>query len=145
MKMIDSNNLDFRSNFNSVIKYMAKKEDKFLSRFGLTHFHAMYIRNLYICDGMTMTELTENIGVDKANTTRVIKDLIDKQVVTKSEGERKFKLSLTELGKKIASEFKANIDKFMQKVYSNFTMEEKEQIRHLMNKLMLGVKSAMEE
>ncbi len=141
----EQTSLDFRTTVLSIMKHLRKKEDELLLQYGLTHFHAMYIRNLFIHGQLTMSELTRIIGVDKANTTRVVHDLIDREIVAKLDGERKFKLELTALGRQVAHDFKANLDKFMEKVYIDFSPEEKEQMQNLMNKLMLGVKKAMEE
>ncbi len=92
-----------------------------------------------------MNELTTAIGVDKANTTRVIRDLLDKELVLKSNEERKFTIKLSHLGRKIATDFKKNHDRFMEQVYVDFTNEEREQMQKLINKLLLGVQNAISE
>lgn len=128
-----------------VIKKLRKKQDELLLPYGLSNFHAVYIANLYRYKEMTMADLTELAGVDKANTTRVIKDLLDKNIVEKQGGERKFVLKLTQNGKKIAKKFNDKIEKFMNMVFSDFADSEKNELCRLLNKLFNGLKGAVEE
>ena len=76
MSCKDLFNLDFGKTITGVIKKLSKKEDELMSVYGLTHFHARYIMNIHRFESITMTDLTELAGVDKANTTRVVKDLL---------------------------------------------------------------------
>ena len=128
-----------------VVKKLRKKQDDLLSPYGLTNFHAVYIVNLNKYQEMTMSDLTAVAGTDKANTTRVVKDLLSKNIVEKHGGERKFILKLTENGKQIAKTFKDKIEKFMQKVFVDFTESERMELCKLLDKLLNGMKSALEE
>ena len=69
MSEIDYLNLEFSKALVDVVKKMRKKMDEVLKKFGLTHFHALYVLELFKSGELTMGELTENIGVDKANTS----------------------------------------------------------------------------
>ncbi len=124
----------------NVSKLVHKVEDEFLRKFSLTHFHARYIANLFRFKRQKMCELTSTIGVDKANTTRAVRDLMDKGLVEKiGDSERKFDLQLSEKGRKIAKEFKFNLDNHMKESFKNFTDNEKQTLFSLMNKLCKGV------
>ncbi len=121
------------------IKYM---QTDMLSKYDLTHFHARYIIQLYYHNEMTMTELTNNIGVDKANTTRVIRDLLRKGLVERaSEGIRNYSLKLSVKGREVAEYFKQKMTNFKNKLLNNFSQEEKTTFFALLNKLLLGVKN----
>ena len=137
------NNLDLNKTISGVVKKLCKKEDEVLSPYGLTHFHARYIENVYRFNSVTMADLTELSGTDKANTTRVVKDLLNQNIVTKSGGERKFNLNLTEKGKQIAQYFKQQKEKFMKIVFKDFSHEEIKSLKLLLEKLFLGVTNAL--
>ena len=145
MKNNEFISLDLMKVICGVIKKLRKKQDDLLSPYGLTNFHSNYILNLDRYKNLTMADLTELSGVDKANTTRVVKDLLDKQIVEKQGGERKFILKLTQFGKQIAKKFKQSIQNFMEKVFVAFNNEERNHLCVLLDKLFNGVKIAVEE
>lgn len=141
MSEIDFLNLEFSKAIVDVVKKMRKKMDEFLKKYGLTHFHALYVLELFKFGTLTMGELTDNIGVDKANTSRVVKDLIDKGYAEKiGEADRKFSLKLTRSGKKMAQDFKTRIDNLMEGVLAGFSDRDKDNLRRTMKKLIAGLK-----
>ena len=90
-----------------------------------------------------MTDLTNHIGVDKANTTRAVKDLMNKGYIEKvGTSERKYNIKLSEKGSSVAIIFKERIDKMMKDSFKYFTDEEKKTFFELLNKLSKGVKDA---
>jgi len=135
--------LNLNKTITDVIKKLSKKEDEMLSPYNLTHSHARYLENVYRFGTVTMADLTELSGTDKANTTRVVKELLSKDIVVKSGGERKFYLTLTEKGKQIAEHFKQQKEKFMKKVFENFNKEEMQNLKLLLEKLFIGTTSAL--
>lgn len=137
------NDLDLNKTISGVIKKLCKKEDEMLAPFGLTHFHARYIENVYRFNSITMADLTELSGTDKANTTRVVKDLLNQDIVLKSGGERKFCLTLTQKGKEIAENFKQAKEKFMKRVFKDFNKQEIENLKTLLEKLFVGTTCAL--
>ena len=144
MSCKDYFNLDMGKTFTGLIKKICKKEDELMSNYGLTHFHSRYIMNIYKFKSLTMADLTDLVGVDKANTTRVVKDLLSHEIVIKTGGERKFSLSLTDKGKKIAKFFKSKIDNFLKQVFKDFTEHEIENLRLLLDKLFIGMENSLE-
>lgn len=136
--------VDVGKTISGVVKRLSKKEDEIMEKYNLSHFHSRYIANIYKHNSVTMSDLTEMAGVDKANTTRVVKDLLSKDIVEKNGGIRKFQLSLTEKGKEIAKLFKREIESFMKKVFANFKDSEINTLFELLEKLCLGAKSALE-
>ncbi len=140
MSEIDYLNLEFSKALVDVVKKMRKKMDEVLKKFGLTHFHALYVLELFKSGELTMGELTENIGVDKANTSRVIKDLLEKGYAEKvGEADRKFAIKLSRLGKKMAQDFKNRIDNLMESALSQFSEREKNNLHKTLKKLIDGL------
>ena len=143
MKLKVYYDINLNKTITDVIKQLSKKEDEMLAPFSLTHSHAKYIENVYRFKTVTMADLTELAGTDKANTTRVVKDLLNQDIVTKSGGERKFNLNLTEKGKKIAEHFKTQKEAFMKQVFKDFSKDEIETLKMLLEKLFIGTTSAL--
>lgn len=143
MKCKVYHDINLSKTITDVIKKLSKKEDEMLSPFSLTHSHAKYLENVYRFESVTMADLTELSGTDKANTTRVIKELLNKDIVIKSGGERKFNITLTEKGKQIAEHFKQQKEKFMENVFKDFSKEELQNLKELLQKLFLGTTSAL--
>ena len=133
-------NYDLGRLIQSFDKRMRKVQDDMLSKYQLTHFHAWYLANLHRYGEMNMTDLTNKIGVDKANTTRAVKDLMSKGYIEKvGNSERKYNIKLTDKGSIIAQTFKDYIDKKMKNSFKYFTEEEKKIFFELLNKLFMGV------
>ena len=107
--------LEFTKTASNALKICKKKEDEILQPFSLSSFHAKYIKLLHKFKIMTMNDLTECIGVDKANTTRAIKDLLEQKIVEKQGGIRKFQLILTKKGLEIAEKFVVSFEKFFKR------------------------------
>ncbi|MBQ9795818.1 MAG: MarR family transcriptional regulator [Clostridia bacterium] len=131
--------IDFIKTTSNALKTFKKKEDEILLPFSLSSFHAKYIKLLHKFKEMTMNKLTELIGVDKANTTRAVKELLDQQIVEKQGGIRKFKLILTKKGVEIAEKFMFAFDNFFKRVLKDFTDAEKTTLVNLLNKLHFGL------
>ena len=135
--------INFNKTITEVIKKLSKKEDEILKPFSLTHSHAKYIENIHRFKVVTMMDLTELSGTDKANTTRVVKDLLNLGIVQKSGGERKFNLTLTEKGEQIAEIFSNKKRDFLKVVLKDFTKEEIQMFKVLLEKLFIGTSSAL--
>ena len=143
MKCKEYYDINLNKTITGVIKQLSRKEDEMLAPYNLTHSHARYIENVYRFKTVTMADLTELSGTDKANTTRVIKELLNKNIVEKFGGERKFKLSLTLKGKQIAEHFKNQKEKFMRSVFKNFSTAEMSTLKALLEKLFIGTSCAL--
>ena len=144
MKCKLSEDMDVGLTISRVMKKIKKQEDSIMSVYGLTHFHSRYVMAISNHKSVTMNNLTEICGVDKANTTRVVKDLLKEDVVEKSGGQRKFCLSLTEKGKEIAENFKLKVTNFMKKVFKDFSESEIHTLKLLLEKLFYGLKNTVE-
>ncbi len=126
-----------------VVKKIRKKQDEILSPYGLTHYHATYIENLEHFGELSLTDLTMLTNTDKANTTRVIHDLVERDIVLRQGSERRICVRLSELGQKIAKEFKSKVKDFMDKVMEKFDNSELGKLKELLNRLFEGLKIAV--
>lgn len=97
----------FSKTINQISKELKKIKYKHMSKYGLGSIHAMCIISLGETPCQTAAELMNGEEIDKAQMSRVIKDLCEKGYVRPVEGQnRKYRLQyeLTETGKEIAAE-----------------------------------------
>ncbi|MEG0026230.1 MAG: MarR family transcriptional regulator [Bacilli bacterium] len=123
---------------DQIKKQMKKNNNVFLSSLSLTHIQAMHLMYLFQNkEGLTLNELTKMVDINKANTTRAIKDLIIKGYVTKENDKiRGFKIKLTDNGKNIAKRFYQKRHNNIKIMLTNFTNQEKKQMLLLMKKIV---------
>ena len=132
----------FPKSIGRLNKQMHKIFGEELQSCDLSSGHAMYMIVLYENDGITLKELTENVGMDKANTTRVVRALkLKGYIYTDSavEGTRKYKLYLTEDGKKAAEIVRASITKMLDNIFSILTDTEREQYIAILKKIITNI------
>jgi DNA-binding MarR family transcriptional regulator len=104
--------------FNCLIgnasKSLEKLKAKGMGEHGLSGTYTLCLRQLYTFpDGMTRTQLARHCGVDRAQITRVIGELLAKGIVFEVGGSSNYrkKCVLTEQGFATASEIDALIKK----------------------------------
>jgi DNA-binding MarR family transcriptional regulator len=134
----------FPKSIGRLNKQMQKIFGEELQSCNLSSGHAMYMMVLYENDGITLKELTEEVGMDKANTTRVVKALKLKGYIytdPPTEGTRKYKVYLTDDGKKAAEIVRASVTKMLDKIFSILTESEREQYIALLKKLITNLYS----
>jgi DNA-binding MarR family transcriptional regulator len=120
----------FPKSIGRLNKQMQKIFGSELKSCDLSSAHAMYMMVLSENDGITLKELTESVGMDKANTTRVVRALKLKGYIytdPATEGTRKYKVYLTEEGKKAAEIVRASITKMLDNIFSILTDSERAQ------------------
>lgn len=113
---------------NKLKKRLDSTNDAILKQYGLSKLHLLYLMALLEHDeGMTLKELSDFLGFDKANTSRAITKLVAKKYVQKrSQGELelKYKVSLTAQGREVASLIQAQNESANQQIVALFTPEE---------------------
>lgn len=132
--------------FHNFKKYIDQLINKDLKKYGLNcmHFRPIILLNKY--ESLSLNELTNKIGIDKANTSRVIQDLLDKKIVYKTDDKvRGYKIKLTNLGKEISDSINKDHNKLHDKIFMGFTDEEKEQLFNLMIKYVENIKKIEED
>lgn len=97
--------------FNQMVtgasKTLQRLKIKNMEKYGLTGAHTIFLRLLYENPkGLTKSEMAENCDVDKAQITRIVNDLIEREYVRADGPERAYKkrFILTEAGQKVVDE-----------------------------------------
>ena len=99
----------FSAKLNDAQKSIARIKQKKMEHYGLGSAHVLCICQLEEHPkGLTKTELVKRCGVDKAQISRVIADLLEKTYVTVSNPQSSYrqKYTLTENGHGVAAEIK---------------------------------------
>ncbi len=117
---------------------ISKEAAEELRRNHVSHFHILYMALLCKAEGgLTLSELSSYIGMDRANATRAVADLERLGFVRREkhkEGEKKYKIVLTEEGKEIGVQTIAFMRAKAQELVSGLTKEEAEEFFSLIKK-----------
>lgn len=104
--------------FNCLIgnasKSLEKLKAKGMGEHGLSGTYTLCLRQLYTFpDGMTRTQLARHCGVDRAQITRVIGELIQKELVLELENGSNYrkKCILSDKGREVTAEINALVTK----------------------------------
>ncbi|NLL44461.1 MAG: MarR family transcriptional regulator [Mollicutes bacterium] len=98
---------EFLIHLRGIIKNMQKVFNKELKSFNISSSHLLYmmlLRNYPL--GLTMTKLSHMSQVDKALTSRVVKELEEKNYVYRDTNDkhlRNYNICLTEKGLEVAN------------------------------------------
>lgn len=128
-----------------IIKNMQKIFNSELKAYNISSGHLVYMMLLsHHKEGLTMTELSNMSQVDKALTSRVIKELEEINYVyrdTKNKYLRNYNVCLTEKGLEVANEINNIIKKQKKEILKDFSISEQKQIYEViemfMNKLSI--------
>lgn len=116
--------MDLEYYFKEIKKNMRIYFSECSSKTGLPHFSAQFLIALAEKDDRSLKELSEELFVDKAHTTRAVKllekrgylicrdDILDKRVK---------RLIITEKGRKTAFSVKADIEVWRKGLFDNFS------------------------
>lgn len=119
-----------------VVRAVAREEDGVLTPCGLSPRHAPYLLKLRKRpEGMTCAELSREVHFDKANTTRVVRDLVAAGVAGKEEGGRSCRIYLTERGERLAADLFLLVRKKCEEVLSELPPEDKAHLLASLKKL----------
>ena len=83
-----------------------------MEEYGLSGTHTLCLRQMYDSpDGLTRTQLARRLGVDRAQMTRVICELLAKGYVVETEGSSNYrkKCYLSSKGKEITAEINRTV------------------------------------
>lgn len=128
--------------FSALQKKMMEQHQKIMDQYQISKAHMPYIMMLNSNkDGMTQHELSEKSFLDKAHTSRALKELAEKGVLEKEDiNKYKNKFKLTTKGLEIADAFKVQGSKMHQRVFETLTKEELSQLRGIITKLYDAIK-----
>lgn len=122
------------------IKNMQKAFNEKLKTFAITSSHLVYMILLKNhITGLTMTELSNMSQVDKALTSRVMKELESKEYIyrdTKDKHFRNYKICLTKKGIDVANSIQEMMENHKLQILEDFSNDEEKQIREVIIMLM---------
>lgn len=126
--------------FSKLCKVFNKQYDECLKPYGLSKIHGFYLLTLFKnMRGLTLNEMNDYIGCDKANTSRAVADLEDKGIIIKDvqeNTEKKFIVRLSDKGKAIAKKFAEYSKKFVEKCLSKLSIDESSEFMRLIKKIV---------
>ena len=134
--------------FENFKKYMDKSISEVIKQYGISfiQFRPIILLNRHKEDGLSLQELTEKIGIDKANVTRVINDLLEKGIVYKSDlKQRGYKIKLTKKGLEIVTKLMKEKEQMREKLFSCFNKTEREQFLKLLIKMYKSIQNGEEQ
>ncbi|GEM_PF-7090560 len=122
--------------------YLKQKIDKL--NIGITSEQLVVLDTITCYDNMYQQKLSEILMKDKSNTTRIIKVLSDKKLITKEIGtvnkRLAYILKVTDKGQKILDENMPKIKKYIEDMFSNISDEEVEMLHNLSKKVNKDLK-----
>lgn len=128
---------------NKACKNFCKEFDSILKPYGLSKLHAFYLIVLFnnANKGITLSDINNKLGCDKANTSRALTNLMEKNFISKSSNacEKKYMVKLTKEGEQLAKTFIDRVQESNYELLSVFDEEEKMEFFRLVKKLGEGV------
>lgn len=120
-----------------ILKKLHSFPDPVLEKYQLSRIHVHYLVHLEGCHQKPNAKaLSDALGVDKANTSRALQDLINQGYVSKDSDEYiQNGLILTDKGILVAQEIKAQNKKEMNKLLAILTSEEREALKSILIKI----------
>ena len=120
-----------------IMKKLHSFPDPVLEKYQLSRIHVHYLVHLEGChQKLNAKGLSDALGVDKANTSRALQDLINQGYVTKdSEDDIQNVLALTAKGRLVAQELKAQNKLEMMRLLSVLSDEERESLKSILTKI----------
>ena len=97
----------FGQMLSNASKSLYRLKSRYMSKYGLSSTHTVCLRKLYENpQGLTKSEIADTCEIDKAQITRIIGELIDKNYVESDSSKKTYnrKFVLTEIGKNITDE-----------------------------------------
>ena len=137
----------FNALLGNTMKSLEHLKAKGMGEYGLSGTHTLCLRNLYEApEGLTRTELSVRCGVDRAQITRVIGELLSKGIVFEVGGRSNYrkKCVLTEEGRRTASEIDALVKKINSFVSGDIPPERLQSFYETLREICENLKRAEE-
>ena len=137
----------FNGLVGNAMKSLEKLKSKGMEEYGLSGTYTLCLRQLYATpEGMTRTQLAHMCGVDRAQITRVIGELIAKELVLESEGASNYrkKCVLTEKGREVTAEINTLVARINRFVSGDIPQERLEIFYETLNEICENLKKAEE-
>ena len=127
--------------FAALHKKMMEQHQKILATNNLSKTHLPYLMILNDNqDGLMQNEMSEMLFLDKAHTSRSLKELQENGYIVKGDiNTYKNKFRLTDKGIDIAKTFKNQNALMRQKVFETLNKEEIDQLSNIISKLYKSI------
>ena len=144
--MVGDNFERFAQMLSTASKSIFRLKSKCMSKYGLSSTHTLCLRSLYEnSEGLTKSEIADNCQIDKAQITRIMGELVEKDYV-KSDTRKTYncKFFLTEIGVKITEEINETVDAIVKYVNSEIPKEDIEHFYSVFEAINKKLKSSEE-
>lgn len=116
-------------------RYFEAYSSGVLEKYEITSSYSPFIMELFSDKGTTHKELTERVGIHKSLTTRVLKTLIEKEIVENRGAGKEYSIFLTEKGATIKSELLETLHSAICYMFSDLTPNEKDALKTISEKV----------
>ena len=125
--------------FSKITKSFNRNYGDFLKPYGLSKLHAFYLLCLLKnSHGIKVKQICDELGCDKANTSRALADLESKGIISKSsqnDNEKKYDIKLTDKGFNIAKNFEKSVKENVGIMLSVLNQEDVNYLTNIIRKL----------
>jgi len=128
---------------NKIFRYTQIYLDKVLKEYQLSSGSYPYLLILKNNDGINQNRISEELGYDKAMTTRTLAKLINIGYLDRIKDDDDFranKIYLTEKGKNICVNIREKIQELVQLITLDLNEDEKEITIDSLNKILCNIK-----
>lgn len=125
--------------FDRMNSLMRKQMTNYVSKYGLTSSHAVYLIALAIDGPKSQKELSSFLDMDVANTCRVLKVLREKGMIyddRKSDGDKNYRIHLTAIGKEVGEGVMASTESWMDSMMAGVDQNEMIMMRRTLLKIL---------
>lgn len=119
--------------------YINKRMSAKMKDLDLTPSNARFLRVINVNDGISLKEISAIMIVDKALTTRTVKQLIKSGYIENRSGTREYCVSITEKGRTAVRDISADIKSIHDEMLSCLTDDEKKELVRLLTKIYAKV------
>ena len=128
---------------NKIFRNTQVYLDKVLKEYELSSGSYPYLLILMENEGISQNRISEELGYDKAMTTRTLAKLINIGYLDRIKDDDDFranKISLTEKGKDVSVKIREKIDELVQLITTDLNEEEKVITIESLNKILCNIK-----
>lgn len=120
----------------AIKTYIDKRTNLKMAGFGLTASSAPFLLEIGNNQGVNLKDITSKLCVDKALTTRTVRQLIEKGFVEDiSENRRSCKITLTQKGQDVVEEINRFVMEVHNEMFTYISREEYETVLVVMDKM----------
>lgn len=135
----------FSAMLGTATKSLERLKSKGMEEFGLSGTHTLCLRQLYdSANGLTRTELSYRLSVDRAQITRVIGELLEKGFVTETGSGYRRKCMLTEKGREATAEINGIVERINKFVSGDISAERLNSFYETLGEICENLKKAEE-